>query len=454
MSSVLERRPTSGHRRTALAAICVGFALIQLDATIVNVALPAIQRDLGGTIGALQWIIDSYTLALAALMLTTGSIADQWGARRVYIVGLLVFTGASAACFAAPTLGILLAARAVQGIGAATLLPCSLALLAHIFPAGRERTHALSVWGGVASVGLAAGPVAGGLLTAGVGWRLIFLVNVPIGLATAVLLRWAVPQIPGNANRRVDLAGMVCGAGALTGVAAGCINAGEYGWISAPAIVPLLVGAAMTALFIVVEHRSPRPMMPLSVFATASFRATVMLGFFFNLCLYGALLCLTLFLQQVRGLGVLPAGLALLPLTVSIGVGASASGRMVTRFGPRTPMLLGMLLAGAGALVLSLVGRGTPLTVLIAGSLLLGMCSLCMPAMTSVALNALGTDRAGLASGILNAARQTGGAVGVAFLGAWLTADQLSLQGPLLVTALCYGAAALLAWRATAVKSV
>lgn len=171
-----------GHARPAVAliAICLGFFVIQLDATIVNVALPAIGRDIGGSLGGLQWVIDSYTVALASVMLTAGSCADRFGARRVCLTGLAVFSAGSAACAAAPGLAALIAARAVQGLGASALLPCSLALIVHEFPSGRDRARALGAWGGIASVGLAAGPVLGGAMVATAGWRVIFLVNLPV----------------------------------------------------------------------------------------------------------------------------------------------------------------------------------------------------------------------------------------------------------------------------------
>jgi MFS transporter, DHA2 family, methylenomycin A resistance protein len=186
----------------ALIAICLGFFVIQLDVTIVNVALPAIQRDIGGTMAGLQWVIDGYTIALASVMLTAGSMADRRGARRVYLIGLAGFAAGSAACALAPGLGLLIAARAVQGLGASALLPCSLALIVHRFPGRRERARALSVWGAMGSLGVALGPVLGGALISLVGWRAIFLVNLPVCAATAVLLLALVPESPADPARR------------------------------------------------------------------------------------------------------------------------------------------------------------------------------------------------------------------------------------------------------------
>ncbi|GAA1691557.1 MFS transporter [Fodinicola feengrottensis] len=434
----------------AFIAICMGFLLIQLDATIVNVALPAIGQDLGGTLTGLQWIVDSYTLALAGLLLTTGSLADQWGARRIYLAGLLLFTIASATCAAAPTLGVLVAARAVQGIGAAALLPCSLTLLARLYPTGRERARALGVWGLIASLGLAAGPVLGGLTVAFAGWRIIFLANLPIGALTVVLLLRAVPETSLTHTRKFDVAGMITGVVGLTAATAGCIEAGHSGWLSPLTLVLLAVGAVAAGAFGWAESRSAAPMMPLSIFRSAAFSATVLLGLLFNLCLYGALLCLSLFLQQSHHLTALAAGGTLFPLTVMIGVGATASGRLTARFGPRPPMLAGMTCGAIGALMLGFAGPHPSIAVIITGSAVLGLCSLTMPAMTSVALGALDADRAGLASGVLNAARQAGGALGVALLGSLLVATGgPALTAPLIAVGGAYVLATALAWLAT-----
>ncbi|HEX4213869.1 MAG TPA: MFS transporter [Candidatus Dormibacteraeota bacterium] len=303
----------------ALLAICMGFFVIQLDATIVNVALPAIQRDLGGTVSGLQWVIDSYTLALASILLTAGSIGDRVGARRVYLIGLLVFGVASAGCGAAPSLGGLIAARAVQGLGAATLLPCSLALIVHQFPDPRSRARALGVWGGVASVGLAAGPVLGWLLVTLVTWRIVFLVNVPICIATALLLRAAVGETEPRPESRTDLAGPLLAIVALGGLAGGLIETGPLGWLAPVPLSLLGVGATGAIALVVVEWRHVSPMLPLGVFRSPAFSAAVGVGLLFNLCLYGTLLCLSLFLQRSLGESALQAGALLLPLTVAIG---------------------------------------------------------------------------------------------------------------------------------------
>jgi MFS transporter, DHA2 family, methylenomycin A resistance protein len=434
--------------KLTLTAICLGFFMIQLDATIVNVALPAIGRDVGGSIAGLQWVIDSYTLVLAAGMLPAGSAADRIGARRVFEGGLVVFTGGSALCAAAPTLLTLIAARTIQGAGAAAVLPSSLALIVQEFPEAGARARALGIWGGIASVGLAAGPVLGGAAVELSSWRTVFVVNVPVGVVAAVLIRRFVGASDRTRREPRDLWGFVTAAAALGCATAGFIEIGQRGWSDPLSIGLLLTAAGAGAGFVAVERRADAPMVPLKLFRIRRFSAAVGVGLLFNLCLYGALLCLSLYLQRARGQSALDAGLLVLPMLTAVGVGAIASGRLTARRGPRCPMLAGMALALLGSVVLSLVGPSTSLAVLLIGSVALGLCSLAMPAMTSVALGSVDSGRAGLASGVLNAARQSGGALGVALLGSLLAAGG-GLHAALPVASAGYLVAIGLSWVAT-----
>jgi DHA2 family methylenomycin A resistance protein-like MFS transporter len=436
-----------GNNALALLSVCLGFFVIQLDVTIVNVALPAIQREIGGSLAGLQWVVDAYTLALAAIMLTAGSTADRIGARKVFVLGLTAFAVGSAACAAAPSLGVLIAARAVQGLGASALLPCSLALLVHQFPDPRARAGALGVWGGMGSLGVALGPVVGGALVATAGWRSIFLVNVPICLLTVALLRRHVTESPLNPQRRPDLPGLLFGVIALAGVTAGFIAGGQLGWLSPVPAILFVAGLLAGWLFIRAERRRESPMLPLGLFRSRILSGATGVGVIFNLVLYGSLLCLSLFLQQARHESVLATGLVLLPSSLVVGAGSLASGRLTARYGPRPPMLAGLTLAGVGAAVLATVGHGTSLALVIAGSILLGLVSLAMPAMTAVVVGAVGRQHAGLASGVLNAARQSGGALGVALLGSLLgSGHTLNLRLPLAFAAGGYLVALALAW--------
>jgi DHA2 family methylenomycin A resistance protein-like MFS transporter len=408
--------------RFVLVAVCLGFFMIQVDATVVNVALPAIGRDVGGSFGGLQWVLDSYTLVLAAAMLGAGSLADRLGARRVFEFGLIVFTLGSAACAAAPDLVLLICARTLQGAGAAALLPCSLALTVHEFSAGPARSRALGVWGGMGSLGMVCGPLIGGFAVGLVSWRLVFLINIPAGMLAMALVRRFVSETSLVGGGRFDLAGLVLGTLGLGAAAGGFIEAGQLGW-SALLPVGLLAGAGVGSVaFVWAERRAARPLVPLGLLRSRPFTAAVGVGFLFNFCFYGALFCLSLYLQRTRGESALASGLLLLPLMVVVTLGALASGRLTVRCGPRLPMVAGLALAAVGAGLLSVLGPGASLPVVLAASSVLGLCALAMPAMTSVAVGALGDAQAGLASGVLNAARQSGGALGIAVLGSLLVA--------------------------------
>jgi DHA2 family methylenomycin A resistance protein-like MFS transporter len=457
----------TGPDRTAtlaLLAVCLGFFVIQLDVTIVNVALPTIQRDVGGTVAGLQWVIDAYTLALAAVMLTAGSAADRLGAKRVFLAGLAAFAAGSAACAAAPDLAVLIAARTLQGLGASALLPCSLALIVHQFHDTGPRARALGVWGGMGSIGVALGPVLGGGLIAAVGWRSIFLVNIPFCVLTGWLLARYVTESPPDDSRRADIPGLLLGVVALGGLTGGFIEAGQRGWLAPLPGALIAAGIIAGVLFVVGERRRADPMLPLRLFRARPFSAATGVGVLFNLCLYGALICISLYLQQSRHESAITTGLLILPMSVAVGIGSTASGWVTARSGPRPPMVAGLALAAVGAALLSLMGAATSLGLLVAGTVILGLCSLAMPAMTAVVVGSAGREHAGVASGVLNAARQGGGALGVALLGALLVGGSsgnsgagnsgsgghaLSLHAPLIVAAAGYVIAVGLAWFAT-----
>ncbi|HEY6472031.1 MAG TPA: MFS transporter [Acidimicrobiales bacterium] len=423
----------------SLLAVCLGFFVIQLDATVVNVALPSISKELGASLSRLQWVVDAYTLALAGFMLTSGSLADRVGARRMFSLGIAVFTAGSLACSLAPGQDFLVGARVVQGLGAAALLPCSLALLVHQFPDHRRRARAIGAWGAAGSVGVAAGPVLGGALIATVGWRAIFLINVPVGLVELWLLHAFVGEAPRRGREPIDRAGLVLSVLSLVLVTAACIEAGDVGWLTPLPAALFVAGVLLGAAFLRAERRRSAPMLPLELFASRPFSAAVVVGACFNFALYGALLCLSIYLQQTRGESALRTGLLLLPMAVFVAAGSVVSGRLTGR-GHRLPMMLGLMIAAGGAGVLASVDSSTSLAVLVAGTLAVGLCSIAMPALSSLAVGSAPAERAGLAAGVLNTARQAGGALGVAVLGSLLALSgndpaHYSLSLPLAVSA-------------------
>jgi MFS transporter, DHA2 family, methylenomycin A resistance protein len=429
---------TASRPRLALVALSLAFFLVQLDATVVNVALETIGRDLGGGLGAQQWIVAAYTVALAAGMLTAGSLGDRYGARRVCVGGIVLFGLASAACAFAPSVSGLVAARALQGIGAAGLLPCSLALIVDRFPDPTERAGALGVWAGVGSLGLAGGPVLGGTLIALADWRWIFAVNVPVCVLAIALTLGSVPESP-RRERRTDLPGLVLGVLALGSLTGGLIEGGRLGWGDVAAWGPIAVGLGAAALFVVVERRRAEPMLPLTMFSSRRFSGGTVAGGLFNFCLYGALLAISLFLQGPLGESAFRAGMVVLPLTVAVGIGSTTSARLIARVGSRPPMLAGYGAGALGAAILALAGASGPVWLVVVGATVLGFCSLAMPAMTAVTMSGVDPARTGLGSGVLNTSRQAGGALGAAVFGTLLTvAGPMSLTWPMVGAVVAY----------------
>ena len=422
-----------------VATVSVGFVVTQLDVTIVNIALAKIGGDLHADVTGLQWIVDAYALAFSVLMLSAGVLGDRLGARRMYAVGIVIFALESLACGLAFDATMLVAARALQGIGAAAMLPNSLALLNQA--CGHDpklRARAVGLWTAAGAVSIAAGPVIGGLLIAGFGWRSIFLVNLPICAAGLfATFAWvprpdatAVPNttVPGNAQstaqaapqpRSVDLPGQLLAIIALTAFTGAVIEGRPLG-LSHPLVAGGFILAVIAVIaFVTVEARVATPMLPLSLFRKRTFSAAVLFGICVNLTYYGMVFVLSLYLQHVRGYTPLEAGLAFLPLTGGFLASNVLSGWVVGRYGVRVPMICGALTAALGYGLLHLVGATTPLIGLLVPFLLIpsGM-GLAVPAMTTAVLASVERQRAGTASAVLNTARQAGGAVGVAAFGA------------------------------------
>jgi len=448
MASLAISSDVTGRRSPALglAAICLGFFMITLDATIVNVALEPILNSLGGSLSAAQWIVNAYTLAFASLLLSAGALADRVGARAGFAIGLIIFALGSAACAAAASMPMLIASRVLQGLGAAWLMPCSLALIGHTFPGAHERRRALAIWGGVSGIGLASGPVLGGMLTTAVDWRAIFLVNVPVAAIAGLLLLRHVGETRRH-HHRLDVPGQLLAIIALSTLTAGFIIAGSTGWGTGLALGLLATGALGAAVFTAVERHRSHPMVDPALFRVRTFSVSVTIGMLFNFCLYGSLFCLAIDLHAAHGLNALDTGLALLPMTLVTGTFAFLSGRVVGRFGEWPVMLAGLTVGVLASVLVALEADHSALWVLITSSGPIGATALVMPAMTAVAIDNAPEHRIGLASGVLNAARQTGGAFGVAVLGALLAGSNhaISLHGAFGVIASAYAAGILLA---------
>ncbi|GAB3384498.1 DHA2 family efflux MFS transporter permease subunit [Amycolatopsis echigonensis] len=401
----------------ALVAVCLGYFMVILDSTIVNVALPALRAEFRAGVSGLQWVVDSYLLVLAAGLLSAGALADRWGARRVFQGGLGVFLAASAECGLAPDLAVLIAARVVQGLGAALAVPASLALLRAAYTDQRARARAVGVWGGIAGLAAAAGPILGGLLVSTIGWRWVFFVNVPIALAAMALTARFVPAPPGR-PRQVDPGGQSTAILALVALSVALIDGGRGG-LTGTVLAAGIVCVLAVAGFVFIERRARAPMLPLALFRNRTLMAATVVGLLINLGFYGELFVINLYFQQVRHYSALVAGLALLPQMGVVAAGSAVSGRFTARSGgPRPTMLIGLAAGSAGLLALALTAADSAYAVL-AGPLVaagFGM-SFTMPAATTAVTDNAPPEHAGLASGVINAARQVGSVIGVAVLG-------------------------------------
>jgi DHA2 family methylenomycin A resistance protein-like MFS transporter len=412
-----------------LAATALGFALVQLDVSIVNVALATIGTDLHSSFAGLQWVVDAYTVAFAACLLSAGALADRIGARRTFVIGFVLFVCSSIACGLAPTPATLVAARAVQGLGAALLVPCSLALLNHACAGNAAaRARAVSLWTASGSMALAAGPVIGGLLVASVGWRSIFFVNVPLGaLAIWLTFRSVTETRPGRSA--FDLPGQLSAVAFLGTLTAAVITAGSSGPTARPVLALAAAAIVSGAAFALLEARGENVMLPLTLFRRRAFSAATIVGFAVNFTLYGAIFVLGLFFQRLHGYSPLQTGLAFLPFCIVLGVANLAAGRLTSAYGARLPMTIGLVVAALGFVALTPLDAHTPYLAMLAGLIVLPLgTGLVVPAMTTALLATVEKERSGIASGVLNTVRQAGGALGVAVLGNLLAAHAIAGQ--------------------------
>ena len=410
-------------RRRVLAATSISYVVVVLDTSIVNVTLDSLSAAFDTHVSGLQWVVSAYTLMFASLLLSGGMLGDRWGARRIYLAGLLLFTIASVMCAMAGSLPVLVLARALQGIGAAMLVPCSLKLIRQAYPDPVERTRAIGLWVGLGGIAMAAGPLIGGVLIHSHGWRSIFFVNVPICLA-GMGMAWrinrdAAPDQPG----RLDLAGQLCAIVALASLIGVMIEGQGRGWTSPPILAGALVALLAGLAFLRVEARHAHPMLPLSLFRNGVFFGSTWVSMASAFVFYGLFFVISLDFQQAHAYSPLQTGLALLPMTAMVAVGSLSAGRLARRYGVTWPMIVAFAGYAAGAVGLWFASASTTYAIGIAPMLAIGLASgFISPVATAPALDTVSPHQAGVAAATLNAARQVGAALGVAVFGSMIGA--------------------------------
>lgn len=417
------------RRGLVLATCCLSILIVGLDTTILNVALPSIRREFGATVSGAQWTIDAYTLVIACLLVLAGSTADRIGRRRTFAIGLSLFALGSLLCSLAPGLGWLIGFRGLQAVGGSMLNPVALSIITNTFTSPSERARAVGVWGGVVGVAIALGPVLGGVLVDGVGWRAVFWINVPVAaLALLATLRW-VPESRAARPRRIDPVGQALVAGLLGLLVLAIIEAPAHGWTSAPILLGFAGAAACLAALVPYELHREDPLVDPRFFRSAPFSGAAVVSLCTFVSMGGFLFLNTLYLQEILGDTPVRAGLTLLPMAAMMMVFGPVSGRVVGRFGPRPSMLVGGL-ATTVAGVVSAVPQGSPSgTRLIAGYLLVGTgLGWLNAAITTTALSGMPRDQAGVAAAITSTTRQAGMALGVAIFGS-IIASHAGLAG-------------------------
>jgi DHA2 family methylenomycin A resistance protein-like MFS transporter len=425
-----ERPKMQFSEGVALVAICLGFLMVILDTTIVNVALSSIQHDLGATVSALQWIIDGYTLVFASFLLTGGMLGDRLGSKGIFQSGLVLFTAASLVCGAAPALWVLQTARVVQGCGAALLVPSSLALLNHTFTDQKERARAIGIWGAMGGIGAVAGPILGGFLVNAFGWRSIFFVNVPIGIVGFLLTARFVAIVPRLQQKGIDLAAQIAGVVALVALTFALIEGHSWGWLTLPILVTLGVFVLATIIFIRVERRAENPMLPPGLFSSSTFSAANTVALLLNFGFYGQYFIINLFFLQMLGYPPALTGLALLPEGGIVMFASFLAGRVTAHTGPRLVMVIGQFVGGIGLCMMFLVSTTTSYAIIAVLLLAIGFgISFTMPAMTTAVIASAPKQRSGIAAAVLNASRQVGSALGVALLGSMVSQRQAFIPG-------------------------
>ncbi|MET7388587.1 MFS transporter [Streptomyces sp. NPDC005529] len=439
-------RPRPGLQ---LLAVCAGYFMVILDVTIINVAVPVVGRELSASLTEIQWITDGYTLAFAGLLLTGGALGDRLGNRRIFCTGVVVFTAASAGCGLAQHTGTLVAARLLEGVGAALIVPGSLALLQQAYPSPAERSRAFGLWGAMAGIAASAGPLLGGLLVTTVGWRWVFFINLPVGCACLLLTLRHVAPSPRHIGRSLDWPAQGAIFATVALLTAVLNEAGRRGWAD-PLI---LVGAGLcvlaAALFVLREHLARTPVLPLRLLRSRALSGAAVIGLLFNFAFYGMIFTASLYFQQHRGLSALRTGLALFPAVAMTMFASVLSGHFARRTGHRPLVVSGMLLAAAGLAGWAAAGTDPGYPLLVAPMMAAGFgTSFALTGSTTTVMTAAPEGFSGTASALFNTTRQVGSAAGVALGGSLLAATgdfTAGLRTSMAVGALAYLAAAALA---------
>ena len=406
-----------------LAAVSFGLFMIMLDNTVVNVALPSIQRDLGADLSELEWIVTGYALTFASLMLVGGKVADAYGRRLVFIVGIVVFTFASLMCGLASSSEMLIGSRILQGAGAALMNPATLSIIAATFPP-RERGTAIGIWAGTSALALAIGPLVGGLITEHIDWSWIFFVNVPVGVLAIAASLFFIDESRDETHERLDLPGLITSALGLFALTYGLIEANTYGWTSARIVGAFVLAVVSFVAFIALEKRQRAPMLPLELFRNRTYTGANLVMLLVALAMFGVFFFVSLYMQNILGYSAVQTGAAFLPLTVLIVLVAPIAGKASDRFGSRGLITAGMTLLAVQLLLFSQLGPDASFWNLLPAFLIGGVgMALTMTPSAAAATRSVPVDKAGVGSAVLNSARQVGGTMGVAIMGAIVAAE-------------------------------
>jgi EmrB/QacA subfamily drug resistance transporter len=406
-----------------LAAVSFGLFMIMLDNTVVNVALPSIQTDLGADLSSLQWIVTGYALTFAALMLIGGKLADAYGRRLMFVAGIAIFTASSLWCGLSDTSGELIAARVLQGVGAALMNPATLSIIAATFPA-KQRGTAIGIWAGVSALALAIGPLVGGLITEHVDWSWIFFINVPVGIVAIAASFLFIDESRDETHVRLDLPGLATSAIALFSLTYALIEANTYGWGSTRIVGSFALAAVMFVAFILLERHQRNPMLPLDLFRHGTYVGANLVVLLVALAMFGIFFFMSLYMQNILGYSAVQTGAAFLPMTLLIILVAPIAGKTSDRIGSRGLMTAGMILISLQLLYFSQLGLDATFWNILPAFLVGGVgMALTMTPSAAAATRSVPVDKAGVGSAVLNAARQVGGSLGIALMGAIVAAQ-------------------------------